>query len=157
MYIYVLVDILSKSDTEMEPFSKRLFILLLGTCMFSSCKSSKVILYYHDTSNIDDGEFFGDDVSGFFHVNKRIYIYKVKSQRTSAELQNIVSTLQQKSADQEIDDGWYEYAFITKSNDTLYADYRVAYWKLKDSKGAWKSSYLKSDYLKSFVDSITHP
>jgi len=142
----------------MKFFPKLLFVFVFSLYTFSSCKSSKIILYYHDTSDIDDGEFFGDSgVSGFFSANKRVRIYKVKSHQVSSELKNIVSMLQQKGPDLEEDDGWYQYAFITTSHDTLYADHRVAYWKYKDAKGVFKSAYLKSDYLKAFVDSTAHP
>ena len=109
-------------------------IISLGLlCFLFSCKTS-VIVYYHDTRNYDDGEIWGSDLSLFFKNEEDIKINKIQSEEIYTELMKIKKELNLCENVVEIDDGFYEYAFVVKTTDTLYTNGAFEDWRYKNFK-----------------------
>lgn len=107
---------------------KRIF-LLLTIPIILSCNNQKVIIYTQDNTKNDDGEIFGSNLKAFFNDNSsNININSIRSNELSKKLLSIKEKIQIVNNNIEPDDSYYEYVFINKK-DTLYADYRLEFWK----------------------------
>ena len=95
--------------------------LVIFSALLSSCKVITKI-YYHDTSNFDDGEIWGDNVVNFFNNDMNIKITNNKSKELYSELENIRKEIVSKGTYIDNDDRPYEFAFITSRNDTIYSN-----------------------------------
>ena len=121
------------------------FLLFVATCLaLLSCGHNKIVVYFNDNTKVDDGEIFGEQLSTFFTPDKHIYVRKIQSNQLQKELNKISDSLSLVEQDQELDDGYYGYAFITSTNDTLYADYNLNYWKSNKKRKALTSEKLKT-------------
>jgi len=108
-------------------------IYIVAACCVSiiSCSQKVTKIYYNDSSKVDDGEIFGEALHIFFIQDKSIHIYQIQSNNLNNELQKIKDSINSTLTSGELDDSRYTYAFITVSKDTLFADYRLSYWKYK--------------------------
>lgn len=127
----------------------KFYLLLIGWIVISACNRNLTIVYYNDTSKVDDGEIFGEQLQLFFTAAENIHISKIQSGKLNVELKKIKDTLNLMPRSTEPDDGYYGYAFITPAKDTLFSDYGLAYWK---SNG--KSVLYKNEELKLLIHSI---
>lgn len=107
---------------------KQIFLLSVISTILS-CNNQKVVIYNHDNTQNDDGEIFGSNLKPFFiHNSPNINVTTIKSIGFSKKLLSIKERIQIKNNIIEPDDSYYEYAFINKK-DTLYADYRLEFWR----------------------------
>ena len=107
---------------------KRIFLLLVIPTILS-CSNQKVVIYNHNNTQNDDGEIFGSNLKPFFVYNSpNINVITIKSNGFSKKILSIKEKIQIKNNIIEPDDSYYEYAFINKK-DTLYADYRLEFWR----------------------------
>jgi hypothetical protein len=97
-------------------------ILYLGLIAFllSSCKMTTKI-YYHDTSKFDDGEIWGSNLQSFFTLKGEVQVLNSNSKELNKELEDIKREITIKGKKIDIDDDFYDYAFILSSKDTLYS------------------------------------
>lgn len=112
-----------------------------------SCSQQLTVVYNNDSSKVDDGEIYGDALHTFFLPNKNIGIYEIRSNDLNKKLQGIMDSIRLVTLVQEPDDAYYKYAFITSSKDTLFADYRLSYWKYQG-----KCVFYEDDKLKLLID-----
>lgn len=118
------------------------------TCMaIFSCNRYTTVAYYNDNTQVDDGEIFGDHLASFFKPDNYIYIKRVDSKTLHIELGKIADSLRVVLQDEELDDSYYGYAFITSKKDTLFSDYSLSYWKNSNNR----RKALRSEKLKEIV------
>ena len=116
---------------------KRIFLLLVVFTILS-CNNQKVVMYNHDNTQNDDGEIFGSNLRPFFaHNSSNINVTTIKFNGFSKKLLSIKEKIQIKNNIIEPDDSYYEYAFINKK-DTLYADYRLEFWRFRNKGISYK-------------------
>ncbi|HYC40779.1 MAG TPA: hypothetical protein VEB63_09840 [Chitinophagaceae bacterium] len=108
-----------------------------------SCSQKLTVVYYNDSSKVDDGEIYGEALYSFFDPDKNIHIYEIYSNDLDKKLQAVIDSISSRSLPQEPDDAYYNYAFITASRDTLFADYRLSYWKYHNKSVLYKNEKLK--------------
>ena len=132
-----------------------IFLLLL-----TACQSTKI--YYNDTSYICGGEIWGSQLNLFFTQDEedewqRIKITESKSKKLYKQLQNIKKQI--ISCDSEkiyydsvflyANEMFYDYAFITSSNDTLYCYKKWGRWRYKNKVIELDSVVLDIDNTKN--------
>jgi hypothetical protein len=112
---------------------KRLFSVSLILVLLS-CNHHNAVVYFNDNSKVDDGEIFGEGLHAFFSPDQNIYVRSINNPDLQRGLREIVDSLIKTSTNLELDDGYYGYAFVTSSRDTLFANYSLTYWKLKQKR-----------------------
>jgi hypothetical protein len=137
----ILIDTFRCQSRHMKRLSLLVPIILF---MLLACNNKLTTLYYSDTSQVSDGEIFGEALNGFFYPNKHIYTYKIRLKNISQKLIEIKDSLSVKPKDIEPDDAYYDYAFITASNDTLFSDTRLKYWKYNSRGGLFDIGDMKT-------------
>ena len=126
--------------------------LIVAFCIGTlSCSHKLTTVYYYDNTKLDDGDIGANETHLFFKEDKNVHTYKVRSKLLDKELKKIKNSIKNSPAVKEIDDGFYGYAFITASKDTLFADYKLTYWR---SEG--KGIIYSNDSLKSIITKATH-
>jgi hypothetical protein len=108
--------------------------------LLSSCKNNYTLVYYNDTVHYDDGEIWGTQLNLFFEKSSDVKMIKVESKKLSEELKRIKNTLVENNELLKIDDGVYDYAFITDQQDTLYSNIRLEQFRYKNFKSILKNS-----------------
>ena len=121
----------------MNKFKNLNYIFLI--VFLYSCNPS-VIVYYHETSQYDGGEIWGSDLDLFFDDSEDISINKLSSRDINLELTRIKKVLEKKKDIVEIDDNFYEYAFILGMKDTLYTNSAFEEWRYNNFKSKTASS-----------------
>lgn len=124
----------------------QLYIALLFCVAATSCGHKLTAIYYCDNTKVDDGEIFGESLGSFFDIDSNIHVYSVRSNRLDKELCKIRDSIKIVTSSLELDDGYYGYAFITSSRDTLFADYGLRHWKYRG-----KQLQYKGDFLNPFI------
>ena len=102
-------------------------IILLSSCGFIS----KVI--YYDVGNMDDGDIWDSDIMDFFYNKKRLIEIHKYSYKLNFEIKRILNIVKNQDS-QEINETFYEYAFISNSNDTIYTNSYFEIWRYKNKK-----------------------
>lgn len=106
--------------------------------LLNSCQSTKV--YFHDTNDYDDGEIWGGQLSLFFKKNEDIKISQINNKKLSSELNRIRNVLISNNEFIEIDDGFYEYAFVLNKKDTLFTNGAFKEWRYRNLKSTVDNS-----------------
>lgn len=122
----------------------KLYVTLLFCLSAMACSQKITAVYYYDNTKVDDGEIFGESLERFFVQDKNIHVYNISSNRLDEELQKIRDSIKSVPSSQELDDGYYGYAFITASKDTLFAGYELNYWKYNRNVINYNNDVLKS-------------
>jgi len=112
--------------------SKRMALMMVFLMSLNSCSNKLTLVYYNDSRKVDDGEIYGEALHVFFIPDKNIQLYKIKRREINAVLFRIKDSLKNRPPTNEPDDGYYQYAFVTYKKDTLFADYRLNYWKYRN-------------------------
>lgn len=120
------------------------YIALFFCLSIMACSQKVTSVYYYDNTKVDDGEIFGESLERFFTRDENIHVYKVRSNKLEEELQKIKDSASAIPPSQELDDGYYGYAFITPSKDTLFAGYQLNYWKYRRNIISYSNDNLKS-------------
>ena len=110
---------------------------------FLSCSPKTVAVYHYDNSKVDDGDITSANLNGFFSGDKSVHAYRLRSRVLNEQLQAIKDSIVRAKAVEDLDDGYYGYAFITAAHDTLFADYDLAYWRYESKSVAYKTLHLK--------------
>ena len=126
----------------------------------TACQSTKI--YYNDTSYIDGGEIWGYELELFFTQEEEedgwqnIKIVESKSKKLSKQLQNIKNQIIDYGSEIIYYDSvfvyaneiFYDYAFITSSNDTLYCHKDWGEWCYKNKVAQIKNIVLDLPQIK---------
>ena len=134
----------------MKAFYKYLIVFLC--CCTASCSSKVIMIFYNDTSKVDDGEIFGSELNRFFLKEESTLYFKTKSVYLDKELINIKkkSTVNSKFINK--DDSYYSYAFITKQGDTLFANEHLDLWRYRNKIVNLKNQKLVNKIKKHTVE-----
>ena len=119
--------------------SKIVFFSLLALSLFS-CKMTKI--YYHNTQQIDDGEIWGSNLKSFFIQKDEVKITKSSSIELSNELLKIKNEIQSNGKLIDVDDDFYDYAFVLSKKDTLYSK-GLIHWRYDEKTLRIESSMIK--------------
>jgi hypothetical protein len=114
-----------------------------------SCSQKLTSVYHYDNTKVDDGEITSTYLRGFFVQDKKVHLYTVRSNVLNQELQGIKDSITRRKPIYDFDDSYYGYAFVTAANDTLYADYNLAYWRYKEKGVFYANENLKSIIIKA--------
>jgi hypothetical protein len=107
-------------------------IAFLGAYLAFMCvtpEQAKTRIYYADTSHLSDGEIWGSELLLFFSKDNHIRVTTSYSRGLAKELLRVKRLLAKTKANTEMDDYPYDYAFILRSNDTLYTDSNFRRWR----------------------------
>ena len=121
-------------------------LLFLFSSQLSFSQTTKV--FYHDMFSSGmprgGGEIWAYKLFSFFEPSEKmieydeIKLFQIKSNKLDAQLKKIKNQITKKgfvvgTTDSEIRDGhWYNYAFITTDNDTLYSLHLFNRWRYKN-------------------------
>lgn len=108
-----------------------LHVLYLFVWCFLSC-NHMVTIFYHDTSKVDDGDIWGNNLMLFFSKKKDISVSRTNSPELINELYKIKDQIQRNGNDIEADDRFYEFAFVLMDMDTLYTNGGFFDWRYKN-------------------------
>ena len=116
-----------------------IYLLFLFSSQLSSCQTTKVFYYDILGSGVCGGEIRAYALFRFFEPSEDdIKVFHIKSNKLSSQLKKIKNQITKKGfvvgeTDSSIwDDRWYNYAFITANNDTLYSLYLFNRWRYKN-------------------------
>jgi hypothetical protein len=119
-------------------------IYLITIILLISCGFINKIIYY-DAGTMDDGDIWDSDITDFFYNKKRHMEIHKYSYKLNLEIKRIVEIVKNQE-NQEINETFYEYAFITNNKDTIYTNSYFEIWRYKDKK--IKISNKVKEYLK---------
>lgn len=118
---------LYKNIKIMIKYFKHIIFGVLFALLLYSCKMMTKI-YCHNTSKFDDGEIWGSNLQCFFTFKNEVQISNSNSKELYKELENIKREITIKGKKIDIDDDFYDYAFVLSSKDTLYSK-SLAQWR----------------------------
>ena len=129
--------------------SIKLHILLTFCLIFFSCNNKVISVFYYDTAKVNDGEIGAQSTYLFFKKGERNFNIKINSNPLKTQLQKIKHDIDLRIIDYDFDDGFYGYAFITATEDTLYADYSWRYWRYNGKGILYMNDTLKTIFEKT--------
>lgn len=128
----------------------RITVYIIISVLFFSCSSKhQVTIYHYKNSTEPNAQILASDLKTFFKNEKNVYVLLIKDMKLEKELSEIKEKIQLVNNNIEPDDSYYERAFVSKS-DTIYADYRLEFWRYKNLGTIYKLNNTIKAKIKNF-------
>jgi len=94
-------------------------------------------MYHYKNSTEANSQVLASDLKSFFKNGDDVNLVLINDKKLEKELTKIKEKIQLVNNNIEPDDSYYERAFVFKS-DTIYADYRLEFWRYKNLGTTYK-------------------
>lgn len=125
---------------------KKVIYFIFSFFIVVSCCSQKVSLLYYNGLNSHNNWVLASSTQVFFESDEEMAMVKIKNSTLRKELFDVKDKIVAKNQILDFDDSNYTFAFINKK-DTLFADYRLGFWKYKDKGLAIKLSEISRNKI----------
>ena len=123
----------------------KLIMVIFFLDALASCRHDPFIVIYKYVDKANDAEISAFELKRFFESDSNtICIYKIKSKALNKALNEIKKeAIAKHDTIDNFEDVWYEYVFVTSTNDTIYGLPRAGKWRYKNLRGEFEYAKIK--------------